>query len=358
MDGDKENRVDPLTFWRTKMYYKLFLCLFILLLLTLPCLSFVEGSPEVLKITKGEGRNIKPALAIDSKGRIWVAWCGDRDGDWDLYARYIGHDGWSSEMVIMDNQWDIADFDMAANEINEIWFVWTTWSGPDTVVREARFYSQGDVRSAYSDTLDVDVIGDPLSEELFTFSFESIGKLFFSRNDNPFLVSRPFIITDLITGESNTVFVPVKGSLAVLEYGPYRIARTGKDSFWLVSMGLWEFLGGIVVDDIIARYLWDGEWDGFCVASGQSIYHLSHAENISFRAMGADRSRRVYLAYAWDDDPSLETNYRLIIKCFDAATADSIGQWSFTDAQVAITDDSDLVGFILNRDRDIFASAC
>ena len=342
------------------MHGRLFLFLYSLLFWTGSFPVFAETSPEVFRMTEKCGQNVTPLLAVDSEGRVWVAWLGNKDGDWDLYARYVAHDGWSSEIVIMDNPGDIADFDMAANGINEIWFACTTWAAePDTVVREARFYSQGEVRRAYSDTLTIGDIKDELSNALFTFSFGSIGKLFFSKNDKPFLASGAvsLIITDLITGESNRVFVPIESSLADWGDSLFGLARTGDDSFWLASTGFWHFSGGIEGKDLIARYLWDGEWNGFRVAWGQTIDLFSIEDKISFRAIGADRSRRVYFAYAWDDDPSLETNYHLIVHCFDAATADSLGQWCFTDAQVAITDDSDLVGFILNRDGDIFVRA-
>lgn len=43
---------------------------------------------------------MRAAVAVDGKKRVWVIWSANKDGNFDLYAKYMDGDKWSPEMRV------------------------------------------------------------------------------------------------------------------------------------------------------------------------------------------------------------------------------------------------------------------
>jgi len=43
---------------------------------------------------------MRAAVAVDGQKRVWVIWSANKNGNFDLYAKYLQGDNWSPEMRI------------------------------------------------------------------------------------------------------------------------------------------------------------------------------------------------------------------------------------------------------------------
>jgi hypothetical protein len=100
-----------------------------------------NGDPSpVERLTTDVGPDLAPALARDDRGTLWLAWQGFRDGQSDIFlrSRPNGGDRWSDRITVSDspkNDWDPA---IACAHDGSVYVVWDTYDKGDYDVRMRR----------------------------------------------------------------------------------------------------------------------------------------------------------------------------------------------------------------------------
>jgi len=65
-----------------------------------------------------------PVITVGKDGKVWVVWYTKRNYNWDLYAKYCGEHGWSSEIrVTTDPGYDLQP-SVTADSLGRVWVVW------------------------------------------------------------------------------------------------------------------------------------------------------------------------------------------------------------------------------------------
>lgn len=99
------------------------------------------GWSDTAAITTDEGSDSQPSIGIDPCGWTWVAWTSNRDGDPNIYVSHNHGSGWSAgERVTSDTAWDIHPY-ILSDESRRIWVLWQS-------SRKGRY----DIYSAYNAT--------------------------------------------------------------------------------------------------------------------------------------------------------------------------------------------------------------
>jgi hypothetical protein len=58
--------------------------------------SFDNGKwSEPVEASEGPGDYHKPAIAVDAKRNVWIAWPAQVGGNWDIYGRSLRPEGWT-----------------------------------------------------------------------------------------------------------------------------------------------------------------------------------------------------------------------------------------------------------------------
>lgn len=118
MEGDK---------MKSKTYKaKCFFVMAQILLMTLFSSTLAKKWTEPKAITDGKSRDEYPTISADRKGNIWIAWCSDRDGDNNIYARRWNGKRWSKPIPITKDKGDDYSPDMVVDKKGNLWVTWVT----------------------------------------------------------------------------------------------------------------------------------------------------------------------------------------------------------------------------------------
>ncbi len=91
---------------------------------------FARGRPgQALDVT-GPGLDVwRPAVAVDSRGRVVVAWSENQRGNWDLYRRTYDPDqqSWSAVKRLTTTPGTDTDVVLASHPKLGVWMAWQSW---------------------------------------------------------------------------------------------------------------------------------------------------------------------------------------------------------------------------------------
>ncbi len=355
---------------------------------------FAETAPEVIKMTGGSAQNIKPILDIDSEGRIWLAWqrnqgpwiewwdIYDTYTDWDIYTRTYDSGEWSPETVVTDRRVGGISLDMATDENGNCWIGWKATDddllSQGKILLGAYSYSDREWHSALLDTFDYSIVN--LSD--------SVVKLFFDGGSPHMILSTsPPINLDINT-------LTLEKMIGGLSYWGERLwtgfsflSQIGEEKVWIVLdiNETFPTTGGWLGQRPTAFFRSEDRWISFRIdeggADGGGLGSKRYYRYVKVKSVGSDNENKVYVACGVDEDPENvlddpEWNYwitildpHLEVWSFDATTGDTLSHWVFDDTEyselswagdgiydgvdMACTDDSEIVGFAVNRKGDI-----
>ena len=93
-------------------------------------LRFADGrASEPIDVT-GTGLDVwRPAVAVDGKGKVVVAWSENKDGNWDLYGRTYDPEAksWSDTRRLTTNAGADTDVVLATAPDGKVWMAWQAW---------------------------------------------------------------------------------------------------------------------------------------------------------------------------------------------------------------------------------------
>ena len=341
-------------------------------------------------MTAGSGENIKPVLAVNSEGRIWLAWQRNRLSSprrveaegyyysvhtkWDIYARYYDGKMWSSEMLAMDCGARDIFFDIVAGEEGDLWVGWTALNfgrGSESGMIGARRYWDGEWNSVGLDTLDYFGVG-PL--KLF-FRKNSLRMVIWSLRQHPVICNFNTRTCGYLGNHNWADWEWCRPPLSFL-------SRISDEKIWLVFDIISDFPCSGCIDLFpTACFLSDPRWTFRRIDRG--AYTGDYGPLFSYasvKSVGSDAEDRIYVTCAVDKDPVSKVDYsgdpnafavhyldiHLEVWCFDATTGDTLSHWNLGDAQpsvtlftpsdrieVATTDEAEIVGFAVSRNGDM-----
>src|SRR5581483_2591400 len=67
---------------------------------------------------------MRATVAVDGKGRVWVIWSAFKSGNFDLYARYLAGDHWSSEMRLTTDAGTDVNPVAVTDSSGRVWVAW------------------------------------------------------------------------------------------------------------------------------------------------------------------------------------------------------------------------------------------
>ncbi|MGA1823691.1 MAG: hypothetical protein ACMUIP_03430 [bacterium] len=67
---------------------------------------------------------LKPSLAADSEGRVWVCWSARIKDNWDIFARYYKNGRWSKNYQLSDHPGPEINQRILVDENNRLWACW------------------------------------------------------------------------------------------------------------------------------------------------------------------------------------------------------------------------------------------
>ncbi|HEY3837656.1 MAG TPA: hypothetical protein VGL72_13840, partial [Bryobacteraceae bacterium] len=72
---------------------------------------------------------MRAAVAVDGQKRVWVIWSANKDGNFDLYAKYMEGDKWSPEMRITSDPGTDINPVAATDTRGRVWIAWQAFRG-------------------------------------------------------------------------------------------------------------------------------------------------------------------------------------------------------------------------------------
>jgi hypothetical protein len=85
-----------------------------------------KGWAKAQALTKNAGNNFDPSMTRDSKGRVWINWYSDRDGDNNIFASYYDGKKWSKQFHITKDKGDDYNPVMVADNKGGVWLAWVS----------------------------------------------------------------------------------------------------------------------------------------------------------------------------------------------------------------------------------------
>jgi hypothetical protein len=72
---------------------------------------------------------MRAAVAVDGQKRVWVVWSANKNGNFDLYAKYLEGDKWSPEMQITADPGTDINPVAATDARGRVWIAWQAFRG-------------------------------------------------------------------------------------------------------------------------------------------------------------------------------------------------------------------------------------
>lgn len=85
----------------------------------------------------------RPAIGRDGQGRVWVTWSENRQGDWDLWARYRHDRAWSPPLRLTQRPGNDFCQTLAADAAGKLWMAWQAVVGDNYEVLLAEITTDG-----------------------------------------------------------------------------------------------------------------------------------------------------------------------------------------------------------------------
>jgi hypothetical protein len=79
---------------------------------------------EPLAVSQPKQDVMRAAVAVDGKGRVWVFWSANQDGNFDIYARSLDGGKWSNEMRLTTDPGTDVNPVAAADAGGRVWVAW------------------------------------------------------------------------------------------------------------------------------------------------------------------------------------------------------------------------------------------
>jgi hypothetical protein len=111
--------------------------------------SFKDGKlSEPVNLSQNAGNDVSPVAATNSKGRVWVAWQGARDGVFRILASRQTDGGWSKEIRVSTQTRSCWTPAIAASKSGRIGIAWDTYEKGDYDVWLREFDASGKPQAA------------------------------------------------------------------------------------------------------------------------------------------------------------------------------------------------------------------
>ncbi|MEM2703416.1 MAG: hypothetical protein QXR45_09660 [Candidatus Bathyarchaeia archaeon] len=91
---------------------------------------FIENDAlsNLFKVSDESGINFKPTMATDVNGRLWICWASRREGNWSIYGRYTDGIEWSNEIKITSSITSDSMPILAADNDGKLWLAYESFS--------------------------------------------------------------------------------------------------------------------------------------------------------------------------------------------------------------------------------------
>jgi hypothetical protein len=80
------------------------------------------SAPEAVSAPKQDV--VRPAVAVDGQGRVWVFWAAGKEGSFDIYAKSLAGGKWSSEMRLTKDPGTDLNPVAATDSKGRVWVAW------------------------------------------------------------------------------------------------------------------------------------------------------------------------------------------------------------------------------------------
>ncbi|MCK4590640.1 MAG: T9SS type A sorting domain-containing protein, partial [Candidatus Latescibacteria bacterium] len=331
-------------------------------------------------MTEESGQNIKPGLAVDSEGRIWLAWqsnCGGSwtagKADWGVYTKFYDGNVWSAEALAVDYHGtnDLL-FDIAADGEGKVWTGWNSakFDGDsETVMIGGSYYWKGEWNSVSTDTINEPYERYPGPVGLF-FHKDSLCMVIVPNSLETYPRIYDFY-THTFETLNNYPGVYPRGICSPISF----LSQIGDEKVWVVLNIISHFAGSPETYLLPTAYFLSNEsWDVRWIDLGIYSPHLGGlVRYVSVKSVGSDARSKIYITCTVDDEPvtrdvnglAYYLNTHLEVWSFNATTGDTLSHWNlgdtepsvtcyFTDdgIEVSTTDESEIVGFAISRNGD------
>jgi hypothetical protein len=88
--------------------------------------QMATGWTKAQTLTKDTGNNFDPRMARDSKGRVWITWYSDREGDNNIFAACYEGKKWSNQFHITQDKGDDYNPVIVADKKGGVWIAWVS----------------------------------------------------------------------------------------------------------------------------------------------------------------------------------------------------------------------------------------
>lgn len=305
----------------------------------------------IIQLSDDLNSDHNPAIIIDHTNRIWFFWESNRNGTWDIYARYFEEEKWSPLMVVTCDTFSNGQFDINIDACDNLWLTWVATTNPDFLP----FYYDEFILAKFYDGVSwskTDTIAMNGRYPAISADIEQRLWVFWSDYHHGDILTRYYhenLWKDIIVVLKH---LELSVQYEHYYYGPIKATQSPYTNPWFVCREKGWHHGGYYWDFIHAVFRKDTSWVDIKAASGNQNSDNPNPSSVFQHDIGSDASGKIYVAYSYRDTSKIIS----YLKSYEGTQGEVLRKWELGEGQdFSLSDGSEKLGVAWSFEGKIYA---